>query len=181
MVQCSLDSFRVLSLNFGGKWKKLAEKRSPEIPTFRMYAHLRQNFLEQNNRFSQRSQLWQSLPPTSLISIWISIGINCIGISISIDFTGISTGISIRINWIEYDRFWQKTQLSSHHYSYEIHILTPMHWSRYKRFSQLSQLFSPPSLMGFHCATWIINVGRIQTIKTIKTSNANNRNDRNKQ
>ena len=37
MVQCSLDSFRVLSLNFGGKWKKLAESRIPEIPTFRMY------------------------------------------------------------------------------------------------------------------------------------------------
>ena len=37
MVQCSLDGFRVLSLNFGGKWKKLAKTRSPETPTFRMY------------------------------------------------------------------------------------------------------------------------------------------------
>ena len=37
MVQCSLDGFRVLSLNFGGKWKKLAESRIPEMPTFRMY------------------------------------------------------------------------------------------------------------------------------------------------
>ena len=37
LVQCSLDGFRVLSLNFGGKWKKLAETRSPETPTFRMY------------------------------------------------------------------------------------------------------------------------------------------------
>ena len=39
MVQCSLDGFRVLSLNFGGKWKKLAETRSPETPTFRMYGY----------------------------------------------------------------------------------------------------------------------------------------------
>ena len=37
LVQRSLDGFRVLSLNFGGKWKKLAESRIPEIPTFRMY------------------------------------------------------------------------------------------------------------------------------------------------
>ena len=37
LVQRSLNGFRVLSLNFGGKWKELAEKRLPEIPTFRMY------------------------------------------------------------------------------------------------------------------------------------------------
>ena len=49
MVQCSLDSFRVLSLNFGGKWKKLAESRIPEIPTFRMYAP-DQNQFDQNHQ-----------------------------------------------------------------------------------------------------------------------------------
>ena len=37
LVQCSLDGFRVLSLNFGGD-------RSPRSPTFRMYApHTVQN------------------------------------------------------------------------------------------------------------------------------------------
>ena len=39
VVQCSLDSFRVLSLNFGGKWRrrKNGGDRSPRSLTFRMY------------------------------------------------------------------------------------------------------------------------------------------------
>ena len=40
LVQCGLDGFCFLSLNFGGKWTKLAETRSPGTPTFRMYDHV---------------------------------------------------------------------------------------------------------------------------------------------
>ena len=89
MVQCSLDSFRVLSLNFGGKWKKLAESRMPEMPTFRMYALPRPTlpwkmfsvWLGYSSLFPtyrvtirrQEGRTWAYLPGASVVSNLVSL------------------------------------------------------------------------------------------------------------
>ena len=92
LVQCSFDGFRVLGLNFGGKWKKLAESRMPEMPTFRMYGLILPNLTPMNNDWKNKtfnSQMFifsqmHLMRRYSSIKWWALYAIMCWSLSMSV-------------------------------------------------------------------------------------------------